>query len=98
MKDLTIADHNKHKKRLRKQDVNLGTVKVTKEQQQARDFIETHNKRDIDAFLRIYDTEMFADLLDWLVIKDAVFNLNKDYNTFPSDIASFVKEMNKARK
>jgi len=98
MKEITIADHNKHKKALRKQGVTLGTVQITKEQQEARDFIETHNKRDIDSFIRIYETEMFADMLDWLVIKDAVFKLKGEYSSFPSDIDSFVAELKRNRK
>lgn len=93
-----INDFNKTKKLLRKADIDLNeTQKISKEFQQAKEFVASHNKRDIDAFLRIYDTEVFADALDWLIFRNAVFETNKKYNAFPSDMHVFVKDLMRAR-
>ena len=98
MKDASIDDLNKHKKALRQRDVKVGDkLLVKKETRQAQEFIRTHNKRDLDTLIRLYKTEMFADLLDWLIIKNAVFELDGKYSTYPDDLKRMILEMTKIR-
>jgi len=93
-----IDQTQKHKECLRCKDVNTPGGKVPKKSVQAAKFRKSHKDNEIEQVLAAFKTEAMADILDFLIIEDAMLETNRRYRHYSADLVVFIEELRKIQK
>ncbi len=88
----------KNKKVLRCQTQKIGDTEVSRISTQARVFIDMHKKNELERVLSAFKTEALADVLDFLVLEDAMLEKNRRYRDYKADLVEFIAEIKKLSK